>query len=298
MRLILFSKLDFLQRMKQFSNTISHIYQDDAQNALRISEFWHYKGAVTFKQFAIKMVVLGSEKYALTNKTHLLEKENFIIGYGENNAEAIIKEPTIGICIDLSEKLVFEIIQHRYNHTGLKEFVANSWGNTQQFALNNSHLGNALKSIKTLCMQHKANHHLNQAFFYNLAEKYVEDQASAFQQIAALPFKKKATCRHIFDKLIQAKAHMDVHFLTKPNIDILAKHAGISKFAFIRLFKQCFGTSPYQYQQRLRLNKAKTLLLNGYTVSEVALLTGFSDLPTFSKAFKSCFEKNPNQMLK
>jgi AraC-like DNA-binding protein len=59
------------------------------------------------------------------------------------------------------------------------------------------------------------------------------------------------------------------------------------------VFKQAFGVSPYQYQKRIRLDRAKLDITLGISILETAIKYGFSDVPTFSKAFKQQFNLTP-----
>ncbi|MCA5962728.1 helix-turn-helix transcriptional regulator [Blautia sp. RD014234] len=47
------------------------------------------------------------------------------------------------------------------------------------------------------------------------------------------------------------------------------------------------GTSPNQYLIRCRIIKAKELLLQGFSVESVCMMTGYNSLPHFSRSFKS-----------
>jgi len=55
----------------------------------------------------------------------------------------------------------------------------------------------------------------------------------------------------------------------------------------------------YEYYNRHRLEKARGLLQSGeYSVKEVGLDIGFSNLSNFAKAFKKEFGILPNEMLR
>jgi len=82
------------------------------------------------------------------------------------------------------------------------------------------------------------------------------------------------------------------------SLEEISAGAGISKYHFIRLFKNVFGISPYQYQIRRRLENAKIELLNGVSILDTAFAHGYADLATFSKAFKQAFGQAPSQFIK
>jgi AraC-like DNA-binding protein len=79
----------------------------------------------------------------------------------------------------------------------------------------------------------------------------------------------------------------------------IAVKCGVSDCYFRRLFRQYSGESPIEFRQRLRIERAKQLLLSDeqYTVSEVAQELGFSDVYHFSKTFKKYCGESPKKFL-
>lgn len=69
-------------------------------------------------------------------------------------------------------------------------------------------------------------------------------------------------------------------------VGALAAHVGMAETSFKRLFGDTAGTSPGSYQRRLRMQRARELLLDRtLPVKAVALQTGFRDPNHFSRAF-------------
>ena len=67
----------------------------------------------------------------------------------------------------------------------------------------------------------------------------------------------------------------------------LARELGVSKYTFSRRFRQVMGVPFRDYLVRLRLEKAKALLATGgFSITEVAQMVGFGDLPRLDKLFK------------
>jgi AraC family transcriptional regulator len=66
----------------------------------------------------------------------------------------------------------------------------------------------------------------------------------------------------------------------------LAAEACLSKYHFLRLFRQAFGLSPYQYIQHLRIEKARGLLADpNLPITDLAGLLGFDNSQSFSRLF-------------
>lgn len=85
---------------------------------------------------------------------------------------------------------------------------------------------------------------------------------------------------------------------TKDNISInyLASLCGMSETYFRRIFKKSKGISPLKYINKLKISRAEELLVSKmYSVSEIALLSGFHDEAYFSREFKKATGVSPSQ---
>jgi two-component system response regulator YesN len=82
-------------------------------------------------------------------------------------------------------------------------------------------------------------------------------------------------------KLVQER------YWDRVSLSELARELGISKFMLSRRFRQVMGVTFRAYLLRLRLEKAKALLATGgFSITEVAQMVGFGDLPRLDKLFK------------
>ncbi|MDD3925095.1 MAG: AraC family transcriptional regulator [bacterium] len=79
------------------------------------------------------------------------------------------------------------------------------------------------------------------------------------------------------------------------SLDDLAAEMGSSKCHFIRQFKRATGISPWLYILRLKVDKAKELLLDPRnSVADVARIVGFSDPNYFSRVFSKTAGISPS----
>jgi AraC-like DNA-binding protein len=65
----------------------------------------------------------------------------------------------------------------------------------------------------------------------------------------------------------------------------VARDAGISPFHFIRQFEAVFGATPHRFRTQARLERARTLLAAGQSVTEVCFAVGYSSVGSFSDLF-------------
>lgn len=101
-----------------------------------------------------------------------------------------------------------------------------------------------------------------------------------------------------FQQLMQSKNLLDTNLEESTPVEELAQHAGMSLSKFKRLFKQVFGTTPYKYYLKNRMEKAMELLLSGQqSVSEVGFLIGYTNLSQFTKAFKKHHGILPSEVI-
>jgi len=76
----------------------------------------------------------------------------------------------------------------------------------------------------------------------------------------------------------------------------MAKQISVSERTFIRYFKKATGELPNQYLQKLRVEKAKQLLLNTQDSFEhITYCVGYSNASTFRKVFKKKTGLNPTE---
>ena len=75
----------------------------------------------------------------------------------------------------------------------------------------------------------------------------------------------------------------------------VAENAHISKAYLYKLFVREYGISPHRYLLKLRMEKARSLMLLHYPVSEVARNVGYMDIYQFSRAYKQFFGWPPSK---
>lgn len=107
-----------------------------------------------------------------------------------------------------------------------------------------------------------------------------------FEQEVERLMKEYALPEHHYTYIRQSKAFMEKYHGNKIELDEIAAAAFMSRFHYIRVFQQVYGTTPRQYLRDLRIEKAKELLKKGYSVTRVCFDVGYESLPTFSKVFK------------
>ena len=84
-----------------------------------------------------------------------------------------------------------------------------------------------------------------------------------------------------------------------PSIDTLSRTAMMSSTKLKTRFKQIYGMKLYEFYNRNRLEQAREMLKSGnYSVKQVGINIGFSNLSNFAKAFRKEFGVLPKEILK
>jgi len=79
-------------------------------------------------------------------------------------------------------------------------------------------------------------------------------------------------------------------------VESMSKRAGMSIPAFHHNFKLVTGSSPLQYLKRIRLDRAKRLMIHdGYNASTAAKAVGYESASQFSREFKRQFGVTPKE---
>jgi len=81
-------------------------------------------------------------------------------------------------------------------------------------------------------------------------------------------------------------------------VESLAEQANMSLSGFHRAFRQVTTETPLQYLKKVRLNKAKELiLLEGKRANDAGMLVGYASPSQFSREFKRHFNATPKSLV-
>lgn len=81
------------------------------------------------------------------------------------------------------------------------------------------------------------------------------------------------------------------------SLDELASNSSLSKFHFLRVFKNNTGLTPHQYILTQRIHKAKELILSGEKLSHISSSVGFNDQSHFIRNFRKIYGYSPKELL-
>jgi AraC family transcriptional regulator len=94
--------------------------------------------------------------------------------------------------------------------------------------------------------------------------------------------------------LRRVKDYIECHLGESLSLDDLAAQASLSKFHFVRAFKQSHGTTPHSYVLERRLSRAAQMLeTDSQSIIDIAGECGFADPAHFARVFRRKFGVGP-----
>jgi AraC family transcriptional regulator len=263
---------------------------------------------VSFNSFSIKYVTGGKEVYTINGNRYTVNAGQYMLAnkFCEGFVEIESRETVKGICIGIEPGILSEAVAAFIQpDTPFPAMELDIFFNTPAFFENRyeasqTRLGQLLLQLNTLLESNPYHiYEFIKEFYFNLSEQIIADHIPLYRQLQSIPTIKAATRKDLLRRLSRGKEFIDVYFAAPLDIATVAREALISEYHFFRLFKTVFGLSPHQYIIQKRLEYGYKILeqLNA-PVSVAAIDAGFSDIYSFSKAFRKRFGISPSAIHK
>lgn len=123
--------------------------------------------------------------------------------------------------------------------------------------------------------------------------------SSILLDVASTSGRKNTKAKYSPDELAaKALNHIDKNLGQSAGLTELSSRLGYSYNHIYKNFKRHTGESLCAYSLRVKLERAKEMLLDGRSISEVSASVGYSNPYNFSRAFKSFFGISPSRVKK
>ncbi len=100
----------------------------------------------------------------------------------------------------------------------------------------------------------------------------------------------------LFRRLCRSRDYLAAHADEPVRLADAARESYLSPYHYHRLFRATFGETPHEFVTRLRIDRAKRLLLReGLPVTEVCYAVGFESPGSFSSRFRSIVGHAPSE---
>lgn len=103
----------------------------------------------------------------------------------------------------------------------------------------------------------------------------------------------KAGSEDVYVRLV--RDYLRAHYAENVSLTQLTSLTNLSPFYLLRVFHNCAGFPPHEYQTQVRIAHARKLIRNGTSLSQAALETGFFDQSHLSRNFKRIVGVTPRQ---
>ena len=234
------------------------------------------------KDIEFHYVFEGTESYTLSEKEYVLKKGDLVCvnSYVPHNYCMLDSSKSVTLVVSLDF-----LVRNRFNH-------AEIWFEER---IDDPKVGEMFSEIIDAMQENDSAHDL----FLN---------ASVLKFVAYIA--KKHSCDRrknetlgglkmlgsTYEYVCLAIDYISENFMNSISLDELSALCGLSKYHFLRIFKQVTNYTPTVYINRIRCNYAKQLLLNGTNVTEAATASGFSDIHYFSNCFKKYKGCRPSEV--
>lgn len=98
-----------------------------------------------------------------------------------------------------------------------------------------------------------------------------------------------------YRQIEKAIRYIDDNFKEQPSIDEIAKNIGMSKFHFIRVFKEYVGVTPKQFLHSVTLNYAKEHIKESRSILDSSLDSGLSSTSRLHELFVTLIGVTPKE---
>lgn len=252
---------------------------------------------------SIKLSINGPEDYFIGPSRFKITSGRYLLVNRHQEFTCSIKQaiPTEGMCFYLDSEVVNGI--HNAYLQSPEGLVDNDLQNKpfelmeKIYSLQENELGHYIQSMLPVLRDPIKSLELDYpAVFQDLSEHLVRSQLAIRKQLMRISNAKRSTREEIFRRVSRVRNFIDENFLDELCLEELASLACLSKFHFLRCFKEVYDISPYQYVIQKRLGHGKKLLNKQNTsLSEIAYQIGFTDRRAFNKAFRKAFGMSPSE---
>ena len=136
--------------------------------------------------------------------------------------------------------------------------------------------------------------HTSEEMFLDLLLHMLQIEQQSNLKIKNIKATKPSVRKELYQRICLAKDYIYGYYDHPWILDELCHKIGMSKYHFLRVFKDCFGISAYHMLKQVRLARAQTLLQQtDLSIDEIAIHIGYEETNSFFKAFKEAYATTP-----
>lgn len=229
--------------------------------------------------FELEIILRGSGKYIINDEEYDIATNNVFILSTTDSHYIEVTETTKLINISFDEELLDE--------KSLLFLVSSQI--QKAYSLSRDEYELLIKATELLQHEYNTNGHYQRQFLqYILNCIFIKNQNRITNNI----------CDERYRSINKAIVYMQMHFKETITLQTIADEAGYNPTYFSELFKKITGENYITFLNKLRVNYARALLANGFSVSQACFLSGYSSLSNFGVIFKKNCQMSPYEYVK
>jgi AraC family transcriptional regulator len=252
---------------------------------------------------SLKSVVRGQVVWTIEGRELVVDPETFLILNAGQKYSMEIEAPRAvetccaffqqgfveGVALDMSSPLEASLEAPGREAPGLK-FLSRLHGDR------NGRILPRLRSLAERCVNQLQPSGFEEDFLI-LSQELTTLHVETAAQIARVPAARRSTREELFRRLQIAREYLQGNANERLSLEDVAREACLSRYHLHRAFKATFRQTPHAYLTGLRLNRARALLREGWTVTEASLEVGFASMSAFSRLFRAHFGVSPSSQI-
>ncbi|WP_181163788.1 helix-turn-helix domain-containing protein [Pontibacter mangrovi] len=263
-----------------------------SENRIMTARLSSLEDVIKPRGLGLKYVAEGQETYWVQGKRHSLRKGHFLLvndTVGSFDVQ-IGDTPTHSVCIDMDVTLVNEQLREL-----LRPDELDDGDHCSRFLFTSDLLVHGAPASMPLqqglhrvmlSSRGQVGAQPGVELLYEIAALLVRENQGYIQSYYNLQTAKRSTRQELYRRLLKGKEVLDSNLEADISMQQVAKECCLSESRFFRLFRQCFGESPYHYLLGRRVDYSVQLKQKGHTWADIATLLNFTDLAAFSNCFK------------
>lgn len=125
-----------------------------------------------------------------------------------------------------------------------------------------------------------------QWLFLRLLDLFISESSYSWHKVSSSGAENTAS---------RIKLYLDNNTSSRITLDDLALVLHMDKSYLVNLFKRFYGETPISYHQKLRIEKARNMLMyTNLSITQIASATGFSSIHDFDRVFRKLNHDTPS----
>ncbi len=277
--------------------------QRKTQNRIMSSFITTLEDEIRPQGLGLKYASAGQENYWMQNRRFSVSDGKYLlVNDSISSLDVTIQNaPTWSVCVDIDPALVNDVLQQLLypdeldNHQHISRYLL-----SPELFVREAKAGKPLQYLLNQIIASSVSQISDRPaieLIFDLTTLLVQENLEQIHSYYRLDTAKLSTRKELFNRLLLGKQVLDDSLFTQLTMKQVAEMCCLSEFRFFRLFKQCFGDSPYNYLFKKRIEKSVELKKQGHNWSDIASQLNFTDLAAFSKSFKKVKGVSPSKLV-